>query len=117
MIDVHEIETLLNRIADQVHAWGQNRPSDPYERLGRAVTLFGASRKVAKQIIQIEAEMSCTLLNIYPLNYMSLSAQAQAVIVTWVGLTKDVYLFQNRDYSTRCCRKISIRLGLHLIYI
>ena len=99
MIDVHEIETLLNRIADQVHAWGQNRPSDPYERLGRAVTLFGASRKVAKQIIQIEAEMSCTLLNIYPLNYMSLSAQAQAVIVTWVGLTKDVYLFQNRDYN------------------
>ena len=102
-----EVETLLNRIVEQVDKCVKEPPYSEYQRIARLLELYGLSYEAAVKMKIVEAEMTSTMLNLYPMDYVRISAAINGAIASWTRLTCDVEMFKNRDYIIypRVCKE------------
>lgn len=68
------------------------------ESIGKMMQFYGVVCIAAQQMTRLEEEMRNTLLNLCPMDYLSISAEVKGVLSMWEHKMSEVSVYKYRDY-------------------
>ena len=95
----YQIGSILKHLEELGVRFVEEPSYSEHERIGKMLQFYGVSCTAAAEIDCIEAEMKCSLLNLYPLDYKLYASKVKAVLSMWRDKTADVLLYKKRDFQ------------------
>ena len=99
MTEEMETEDLLLHMIKVGRRFATEQSCAVNESIGKMMQFYGVACVAAQQVTCLEAKMRNTLLNLCPMDYMSISAEVKGLHSMWEHLMSEVGIFKYRDYQ------------------
>ena len=95
----NEIAPLLQHTLDVGRCCTTERSWGASDRFGKMFEFYCLTCLSAKTMEEVEREMRSTMLNLYPMDYNSLSVEVKGMLSMWEQVMSNSPILKNRDYQ------------------